>query len=229
MFAYSLEMRRASGRLYACAIGFAAMAAAASGHAAIDALAYLRLFSGAYATYRHSGIVVAVVTVAAIAFGFALLTVFTATLADLKRRFHVDRLAVLGALPRPSPKAIAVVFCLQIPSLLCIETLEQIQRFGHPLGVAASLGGPPLVALAIHAVCALAVAMLSFRAIRAVAETVLTIARIIAPLILRTQLAARASLAAAGLRASNATRTTEREAPLALRIANRPPPPFAIS
>jgi hypothetical protein len=229
VIAYSLAMRRVSVRLYACAIGFAAMAAAASGHAAIDALAYLRLFSGAYAAYRHSGIVVAVVTVAAIAFGFALLTVFSATLGDLKRRFHVDRLAVLGALPQPSHQAIALVFCLQIPALLCIETLEQIQRYGHPLGIAASLGGPPLVALAIHAICALAVTMFSFRAIRAVAETVLTLARIVAPLILRTQIAAQAALAAAGLRTANATRRPSLDAPLALRIANRPPPLFALS
>lgn len=225
MIAYTFDMRWVSVRLYACAIGFAAMAAAASGHATVDLLAYLRLYSGAYAGYRHSGIVPAVATVAAIAFGFAALTVMTAI---LRRNVDVDRRAVLGAMPQPSPKAIALVFCLQMPALLGVEALEQIQRFGHPLGIAASLGGPPLVSLAIHAICSIVVAMLSFGAIRAIAKTIVTVARIVAPLIRRTAIAAHTHLAAR-LRSANTDRRSVLTAPLALRIANRPPPHLAFS
>jgi hypothetical protein len=221
-------MRCASVRLYACAIGFAAMAAAASGHAAVYILAYLRMFSGAYAGYRHGGIVAAVAAVAAVAFGFAALTVITATLQLLRRSSDVDRHAVLGAMPRLSPKAVALVFCLQIPTLLGIEALEQIQLFGHPLGIAASLGGPPLVSLAIHAICSIAIAILSFGAIRAVAKTALTLARIVAPLTRRAAIAAQMH-GSAETRTANTTRRSGLPAPLALRIANRPPPHFAIS
>jgi hypothetical protein len=221
-------MRCVGLRLYVCAIGFAAMAAAACGHTIVDSLAFLRVFSGTYASYRHSGIVPAVATVAAIAFGFAAFTAISAAIGSLKQRFDGDRIATLGALPRPDLKAVALVFSLQIPALLAIEALEQIQRFGHPLGIAASLGGPPLVALAIHATCAILVAMLSFRAIRAVAQTVLTLARIITPLIRRTAVPAHV-FPAAELRAANANRRSGLAAPLALRIANRPPPQLAIS
>jgi hypothetical protein len=223
-----LVMRCAGLRLYVCAIGFAAMAAAACGHTAVDILASLRLFSGAYATYRHSGIVPAVAAVAAIAFGFAAFTAISAAIGNLKRRFDGDRIATLGALPRPDLKAIALVFSLQIPTLLTIEAFEQIQRFGHPLGIAASLGGPPLIALAIHATFAILVAMLSFRAIRAVAQAVLTLARVIAPLILRMAIPGQ-PVPAADLRVANANRRSGLAAPLALRIANRPPPQLAIS
>jgi len=221
-------MRRVNARLYACAIGLAAMAAAACGHAAVDVLTYFRIFSGSYATYRHSGIVLAVTVAAALALGFAAISVVATTLSELRQRFDGDRLAALSAIPSPDPKAFGLVFCLQIPMLLCVETLEQIQHFGHPLGFAASLGGPALVTLAIHAVCALVVATLSFRAIRAVAEASLTFARIVSPLIRRIEIAAKPALSAR-LRIASADRRRGRAAPLALRIANRPPPYPATS
>ena len=112
--------------------------------------------------------------------------------------------------------------------LVGVETLEQIQHFGHSLGIAASLGGPALIALAIHALCAIVIATLSFRAIRAVAQASLRLARIVCPLIRRMEIASQPALAGR-LRVANADRRLGHAAPLALRIANRPPPHLAIS
>ena len=221
-------MQRASVRLYACAIGFAAMAAAGLGHAAVDLLAYAHAFSGAYGRYQHTGIGVALIAVAAMAFGFVTASVVAATIAQLRHRFGVDSGASIAAMIRPRASTLPLVFCVQLAMLVGVETLEQIQRFGHPLGLAASFGGPVLIALAIHAFFAVIGAFGSFGVLRSFARALAAIARVVIPLVLRVAVAA-AAVAGAPVRAANALRRTPSGAPLALRIANRPPPRFACS
>ena len=106
--------------------------------------------------------------------------------------------------------------------LLSLETLEQVQRFGHPIGVAASLGGPPTVTLGIHALFALALTIAVFHGIRAIVDISTAIARVIVPIVRR--LAVSNGAPSPAYRSHRATAGAVRLAPLALHIANRPPP-----
>jgi len=214
-------------RLYVWAIGIAAVAAAAGGHAAVDLLGSLRLFAGTYARYQHGYTVFAAIAVGAIVLGFFALSALGAVIDGLSHETHAKRLVLLETIRRPGPATIALVYGLQIPLLLSMEALEQIQRFGHPIGAVASLGGPPLISLAIHALFALVVTIAVFRSIRAIVDISTAIARFAAPLVRRLVVTTETACHPAW-----ATRVAERStrpAPLALRIANRPPPRLAFS
>ena len=223
----SVDMRRAQPRLYAWAIGVAAVAAAAGGHAAVDLLGSLRLFAGTYARYQHTFTVFAAIAVAAIVLGFFAFSAVGAVIESLRHETPGDRLEFLRAMRRPSPATVALVYGLQIPLLLSLEALEQIQRFGHPIGVGASLGGPPLVSLSIHALCALAVTIAVFRGIRTIVDVSTAIARVVVPLARRLVVTTGATSATA--RTARVAERSVRPAPLALRVANRPPPRLAFS
>ena len=220
-------MRRVQPRLYVWAIGIAAVAAAAGGHAAVDLLGSLRLFAGTYARYQHGYTVFAAIAVGAMMLGFFALSALSAVLRALRDEAPDKRLELLESIRRPSPATIVLVYGLQIPMLLSIEALEQIQRFGHPIGIGASLGGPPLVSLAIHALFALAVTVAVFRGIRAIVDVSTAVARIVLPLIRRLSIAPDAPCRI--IRSQRAGERSMRPPPLALRIANRPPPHLAFS
>ena len=220
-------MRREQPRLYAWAIGIAAVAGAAGGHAAVDLLGSLRLFAATYARYQHGYTVFAAIAVCAIVLGFFALSALGAVLDGLRSEPRAKRLALVAAIRRPSPATIALVYGLQIPLLLTLEALEQIQRFGHPIGVGASLGGPPLVSLAIHALFALGVTVAVFRGIRTIVDVSTAIARIVLPIVRR--LAVTPDAQHTLIRSRHADARMLRPAPLALRIANRPPPRLAFS
>lgn len=221
-------MRRIEPRLYAWAIGIAAIAAAVGGHAAVDLLASLRLFAGTHAAYQHTATVFAATLVGAILLGFAAFAAIGAVIDQLGRAGRADRIAFLGAMRRPSAATVAIVYGLQIPLLLSLEAVEQIQRFGHPIGIVASLGGPPLVTLAVHAACALAVTIGVFRGLHAIVDAAIAIARVVAPIVRRIRVAGSAIEKPAS-NLAHAFEPIARRAPLALRIANRPPPHHAFS
>lgn len=220
-------MRRVHPRLYALAIGIAAVSAAAGGHASVDLLGSLRVFGSAYGRYQHGYTVFAAIIVGAIVLGFFAFSTIGTIVERLRGEPHARRLELLQSIRRPSPAAIALVYGLQIPLLLSLETVEQIQRFGQPLGIGASLGGPPLVALAIHALFALALTLAVFRGIRAIVDISTAIARVIVPLVRRVAVANDAPNPA--YRSHRAAESFVRPQPLALHIANRPPPHLAFS
>lgn len=220
-------MRGVHPRLYAWAIGVAAVAAATGGHAAVDLLGSMRVFAGTYARYQHSFTVFAAIAVAAIALGFLALSAVGAVIEGLRHEAPARRLELLQAMRRPSPATIAIVYGLQIPLLLSIEALEQVQRFSHPIGIGASLGGPALVTLSIHALCALVVTIAVFRGLRTIVDVSTAIARVIVPLVRRLTVTTGTTSFPAWT-----TRFAQRSArptPLALHIANRPPPQLAFS
>lgn len=223
----SLYMHRVQPRLYAWAIGVAAVAAAAGGHAAVDLLGSLRVFAGTYGRYQHALTLLAAITVGAIILGFFAFSAIGAVIEGLRSETFASRLRLVQAMRRPSPATVALVYGLQLPLLLTIETIEQIQRFGHPIGLSASLGGPPLISLSIHALCALAVTVAVFRGIRAIVDVATAIARVVVPLVRRLVAAHDAPIRPVAARplADRSTRRT----PLALHIANRPPPRPAFS
>lgn len=221
-------MRRVGPRLYAWAIGIAAIAAAVGGHAAVDLLASLRLFTGTHAAYQHTATVFAATLVGAFVLGFAAFVAIGAVIERVSATSRADRIAFLKGMRRPSPATIAFVYVLQIPLLFSLEAVEQIQRFGHPIGIAASLGGPPLITLAVHAACAVAVTVAVFRGLRAIVDAAFAIARVIVPVVRRFAIAADAP----DRWTASSRRSYEPisyRAPLALRIANRPPPHLAFS
>jgi len=223
----SFDMRRAQPRLYAWTIGIAAVAAAAGGHAAVDLVGSLRLFAGTYALYQHTFTVYAAIAVAAIVLGFFAFSAVGAVIESLRHETPARRLELLQAMRRPSPATIALVYGLQIPLLLSLEALEQIQRFGHPIGVGASLGGPPLISLSIHALFALGVTIAVFRGIRTIVDVSTAIARVIVPLVRR--LVVTTDTACPPAWTNRVAERSARPTPLALHIANRPPPRLAFS
>lgn len=220
-------MRGVQPRLYAWAIGVAAVAAAAGGHAAVDLLGSTRVFAGTYGRYQHSFTVFAAITVVAIVLGFLALSAIGAVIESLRHETPARRLELLQSMRRPSPATVALVYGLQIPLLLSLETLEQLQRFGHPLGIGASLGGPPLVTLAIHALFALVLTIAVFRGIRTIVDVSTAIARVVVPLVRR--LIVTAGTTSLPTWTTRVAQRSTRPAPLALRIANRPPPRLAFS
>ncbi|HEY7994482.1 MAG TPA: hypothetical protein VID24_09735 [Candidatus Eremiobacteraceae bacterium] len=205
----------------------AAVAAAAGGHAAVDLLGSVRVFSGTYARYQHPFTVFAAIAVAAIILGFFAFSAVGAVIENLRHETRAKRLQLLQAMRRPSPATVALVYGLQIPLLLALEALEQIQQFGHPIGVGASLGGPPLVSLSIHALCALAVTIAVFRGIRTIVDVSTAIARVMVPLVRRIVITTGTTSLPA--RTSRVAQRSARPGPLALHIANRPPPQLAFS
>ena len=226
MIAYSQSMRRVEPRLCAWPIGIAAIAAAVGGHAAVDLLASLRLFTGTHAAYQHTATVFAATIVGAILLGFAAFSAIGAVIDRLATSRRDHRIAFADGIRRPSASTIALVYGLQIPLLLGLEAVEQIQRFGHPIGVTASLGGPPLVTLAVHAACAVAVTVAVFRGLHAIVEAAIAIAEIVVPLARRLAAASDAA-DRRNVRARRSFEPVAHRAPLALRIANRPPPHLA--
>ncbi|HET9341451.1 MAG TPA: hypothetical protein VFO25_00880 [Candidatus Eremiobacteraceae bacterium] len=214
-------------RLYAWAIGVAAVAGAAGGHAAVDVLGSLRVFAGTYARYQHSFTVFAAIAVAAIVLGFLALSAIGTVIESLRHETPARRLELLRAMRRPSPATAALVYGLQIPLLLSLEALEQVQRFGHPIGLGVSLGGPPLVTLSIHALCALAVTIAVFRGIRTIVDVSTAIARVIIPIVRRLIVTTGTTSLPAW--ATRVARRSIRPTPLALHIANRPPPRLAFN
>jgi hypothetical protein len=216
-------MTRGDRRLHACAIAFAAVCAAGAGHATLSTLAFFHLVSSAYSGYRHESMVVLLTSAAAIALAFAVFSAIGEVLSAPSERRAGGALAP-SALDRARVSTVALVFCLQLPVLLAVETVEQVHQFGHPLGIMASLGGPVLIALVVHASCAIVAASSIARGLSWIARACRHFARTVAPLL-------RAPVPGASRRASRAVCSDHRAAasPLALRIANRPPPALSIA
>jgi hypothetical protein len=101
------------------------------------------------------------------------------------------RRALLPVQDRPSPgrsrdafrggmlRLLPLVFAIQIATLFCMETSEQIVVIGRPLLGAVWLGGPLWISLAVHAVVCVAIAYLTSKLMAVFARTAVRAVRMI--------------------------------------------------
>ncbi len=215
-------MTRTDRRLAACAIVFAALCATALGHTIVGLLTYARVIPGPYATYRHGSMEVVVALAAAIACAFALFSALGAVFARPDTTPAGQTAARLRSMMTPTFGRVACVLAVQLPALAAIETIEQVQQFGHPLAFSAFLGAPPLVAVIIHLSCALLACAGIGALLRVTVSTCVCLRHAVAPRLRR-----RPTSGAARPRTVSRPTVRAPQSPLALHVANRPPPVLA--
>lgn len=206
------------------ALVVAGFSSAGIGHAIIWSLTAWRLIDGPYMAYSHGSIVAATLTAAIIggAIGIvALACSFSsglrggdAWLASMQRT-----IVEFGPL-----RAMLIVFSVQLFAIGSLEAVEQYVWLGAWLGPAAALGAPYVFALLIHALCAIVVVAALLNVARVVVRAEARFRDLLAPNAYHRRGATpRVALEMKRPSAAGAARP----APLALRIANRPPPSLA--
>ena len=202
----------------------AGFSAAGISHAAVWSLTALRLIDGPYLAYRHESIVVAVLAAGIVGGTIAIVALASSFSSGMRGRD-----AWLASMHRaiveigPS-RAMLVVLAVQLVAIFSLEAVEQTVQLGAWLGLGAALGAPILIACVIQAICAVAVVL----ALHSIARLVVR-----AEARLRTMLALgvfhkrSVSLRVAHALTHGGPDKIARPAPLALRIANRPPPSIA--
>jgi len=202
----------------------AGICSAGLSHGLVWALSAIGTIEGSFLSYRHDAMVAAVLATA-VAAGImgvvAFACAFTAGVRGGGAWFPALHRAVAEIGPR---RAFVVIAGVQLGAIIALEAGEQILQFGHTLGPAAALGAPLFVGIPIHALCALAITWLVFAVARAVVRAESRIRGLLSPTVRQRLSPPRAS--AVLLRRRNSD-TAVRLAPLALRVANRPPPPIA--
>jgi hypothetical protein len=202
----------------------AGFSSAGIGHAIIWSLTAWRLIDGPYMAYRHGSIVAAVLA-AAIVGGTIGIVVLACSFSSGIRGGDAWLASMQRTIVGIGPlRAMSIVFAVQMFAIVALEAVEQYLQLGSWLGPAAALGAPCVLALLIHALCAIAVV-----------SAVLAIARVV----VRAEARFRDLLAPNAFHRRGATPCVAleikrrpaagaaRPAPLALRIANRPPPSIA--
>jgi len=205
--------------VFACAAIFAANIA----HGAIFALTRVGLVTGPYQSYSHGAILPTLLMACALCSLAFLNIVGEASTKAARLRddwlqhvaTHISRISSLKIAP--------ALFVVQVLVLMAMERAEQVAALGHPLGLAASLGAPALLVLAVHVLVAFTVALTLSRGCRALVFAARMLADAIAPAILRVPARKPAALNVRHLVISIRSRIS-RPAPLAYRIADRPPP-----
>ena len=217
-------MRAAHNIVFLSVFGCAALCAADLGHAAVAALTRFGLAIGPYSSYNHSAVVPALLAAGACAL-LAFLNIVGQAIARATR-LDGDWLSYVAArIAQASTLRIApAVFIVQVLVLFAMESAEQIAALGHPLGLIASFGGPLLFVLAVHAIAALIVVAALLQACRALMLAAQAIADAARPML---RLSVNTSSATPNERRFlvQVWSETGHLAPLATRIANRPPPP----
>lgn len=217
------RVRLARSVLFLSVFGCGALCAANLAHSAIAALTRAGLVVGPYESYSHGAILPTLLTACALA-SVAFLNVLGEALAKATRMRDDWLRHVAIHFSKISPlKLVPAMFAAQLLVLLAMERAEQVAALGHPLGLAASLGAPVLVVLAVHVLVALIVVFTISRACRALVLAAQVLADAIALPMLRVP--ARKPAAPNGCRLLIEVRSRiARHAPLAYHIANRPPP-----
>jgi len=123
----------------------------------------------------------------------------------------------------PAMRIIIWVFAAQAAATAAIESAEQIAFFGHVLGIGALFGAPIVAALAVQAVCAVLVSVLTLRIARALVRVRPSLDDFVAPFLRRSVMPDAGLAASASHHALEAGRAPALR-PLALKTANRPPP-----
>jgi hypothetical protein len=143
----------------------ASLAVASVAHAAISALDAAGLGSDAYGTYEHSAVVP--ISVALLVLAGAL--VIFAAAKRVARRNNIDPVtALLHSVGRSAPVATLAVTGGGTAALVAMEFFEQSQSLGHLAGIAAALGGVPIVGVAIVAAAAVIVVRAGLAVLRCV-------------------------------------------------------------
>jgi hypothetical protein len=208
--------------LFLSVFGCGALCAADIAHSAIAALTRAGLVVGTYESYSHGAILPTLLTACMLA-SIAFLNVLGEALAKAARMrddwlrhvaIHVRKISPLKLVP--------AMFAAQLLALLAMERTEQVAALGHPLGLAASLGAPLLVVLAVHFMVALIVVFAISRTCRALVIAARVLADAIAPPTPRLPVLKPAP-PNVSLPIQIRSRIARRLA-LAYHIANRPPP-----
>jgi hypothetical protein len=179
-------------------------------------------------SYAHSAVIPVLFT-GVLLIGSAILIIFGDALAKatgLRGDWFAAASALIARLCWY--RFLPVVFTLQIATLFAIESVEQTIAFGHPLGVSAALGTSPFFVLAVQALIALAVGVATLLLAQSFVAVIVGFARAI-PQAFRRQRRFAAQCACALRRSQNGSSFAPMPAPLALRIANRPPPLAAVA
>ena len=204
-------------------VAAAAICAAAVSHAAILALTAHGLIRGPYLSYAHGQMATAwLLAVAAGALGVLVLIGDATARADRTGADWLEE-AARGLALYSVPRTITIIFVTQLATLIAVESFEQLSQFGRPLGLAAALGAPAPLALALHG--AIAIAFGGF--VAALMRAIVAARRLLAGA--RSDLEQRLHPARQS-RFSIVFRTFDCDAlivaapPLARRLASRPPP-----
>lgn len=178
---------------------------------------------GPYGTYSHSAIIPTLLAACGLAC-FALL-ILMGEAVERDAPSPCDWLSHVAARMGQASefRIAAAVFVIQLLLLMAMESAEQTVAFGHPLGFTASLGSPPGIVLAAHAIAALIVVSLLMQACRGLTLAVRAIANAMRPIL---RLSARETIATPSVRRLRIEAGSEikHRTPLARRIASRPPP-----
>lgn len=219
-------MRKTQSTLPVLVLVSVALCAADLGHGAVAVLTRHGLIAGPYSAYNHASIVPALLA-ALILTTISTLGIFggvIARAAGLRADWLADsaeriaRIRFFALTP--------IIFSVQLALLLAMESAEQTAAFGHPLGFVAAIGAPPALALGVHLLAALTLAGAAGLLSRAIVFGVRSLAQAVGPLIRRLLIATSSAPAARRQRVGHHLEG-KRVAPLARRIASRPPP-FAI-
>ena len=218
----SKRMTAAARALASGAIGLVTLLSAGLAHAIVSGLQLRGWLHGAYAAYPHqtmSGIVISAAIVSAAALFVGAGEALSAC-AFGRQDWLAGVAARIGAF---SPgRTLVFVFAGQLCAIAAIESIEQTLALGHSLGIAAIFGAPIIAGLTIHAACALAATAITLLAARELVRACRTIRTVIAPLF-------RLGRHGGGAGPRHPERIAHQQAvprqpPLALKIANRPPP-----
>jgi hypothetical protein len=161
--------RRGSTNLAFLVFVLASLAVASMTHVALGLLDAAGLGSDAYGTYTHT----AVVPIAFAALALAGALVLIAVAKGVARRGNVDPVtALLRSVGSRSTAALTIaVTAGGTVSLVAMEFFEQSQSLGHIASLATSLGGVPIVGVAVVAAMAFVVVVVGLAALRFVVGT----------------------------------------------------------
>jgi len=202
----------------------AGFSAAGIGHAIIWSLTAWRLIDGPYMAYRHDSIVAATLT-AAIVGGMIGIIALACSFSSGLRGGDAWLASMQRTIVRIGPsRATIIVFTVQMFAIVALEAMEQYVQLGAWLGPAAALGAPFVIALLIHALCAIAVVSALLSIARVVVRAEAHFRDLLTPNAYHRRVATPCVAHASKRRP---TTGPARPAPLALRIANRPPPSIA--
>jgi hypothetical protein len=145
-----------------------AFAGSVCGHRVMELLGSLPLLHGDYGDYDHVGVApVGLFALVAVIGGVAI------TIARTRGTGHASGIAIAGRdlLRLPFAVCALAVVLLQLFALNICENVEHVTAFGQLSDGLEWLGGPPLVALAVHALIAVAGAAVLRRSLGAVLRT----------------------------------------------------------
>jgi hypothetical protein len=185
----------------------------------MDLLGSLRLIAGDYGDYDH--IAVAPAGLAGLLMAAAGMALALSRRSTVFGRGRGAAAVAAGVLDLDWRPALAAGFALQLLALATMENVEHFSALGTPSEGLDWLGGPPLIALALHLAIACAFAFVLRRSLAGVLSTCAAIVAFVAAVITGLRAAPPAPVL---LRAEPAPRRGEGRSPLSDHRGFRAPP-----